>query len=183
MFWISHVPATIFRVNELINSNLEFITCSDERYSYSEHQETYADIGQKWVVIHTTLMHTREEKTFDDNLKKDFKKDSTTLRKLCSIEFACEPDARAAAEKWIQTHSRYRFKDFEIVPVTRKTDKRRGRPKIGDPVLVSFSISADLEYDDKTIDRERYWANLFSQQMILNTPPILCSRITRGRDR
>jgi transposase len=154
-FWISHAPATISRVKDLINSNLEFTTCSDERYSYSEHQENYADISQKWVVIHSTLMHKREEKTFNDNLKKDYKKDNTKLRKLCSIEFACEPDARAAAEKWIQTHSRYRFRDFEIIPVTRKTEKHRGRPKVGDPVVVSFSISAAIEYDDEAIDQER----------------------------
>ena len=154
-FWISHVPATISRVNELIHSNLEFTPCSDERYAYSEHQETYADISQKWVVIHSSLMHKREEKTFNDNLVKDFKKDTTSLKKLCAVEFACEPDARTAAEKWIQSHSRYRFRDFEIVPVTRKTEKRRGRPKTDEPVLVSFSISAALEYDDKTIDQER----------------------------
>jgi transposase len=154
-FWISHAPATISRVKDLMNSNLEFTTCSDERYSYSEHQENYADISQKWVVYHSTLMHKREEKTFNDNLKKDYKKDNTTLRKLCSVEFACEPDARAAAEKWIQTHSRYRFRDFEIIPVTRKTEKHRGRPKAGDPVVVSFSISAAIEYDDEAIDQER----------------------------
>lgn len=154
-FWISHVPATISRVKDLINSNLEFTTCSDERYSYSEDQENYADICQKWVVIHSTLMHKREEKTFNNNLKKDYKKDTTTLRKLCSFEFACEPDARAAAEKWIKTYSRYRFRDFEIIPVTRKTEKLRGRPKIGDPVVISFSISATIEYDDEAIDQER----------------------------
>jgi transposase len=74
-FWISHVPATISRVNELIHSNLEFTPCSDERYAYSEHQEQYANISQKWVVIHSSLMHKREEKTFNDNLVKDFKKD------------------------------------------------------------------------------------------------------------
>jgi len=154
-FWISHAPATISRVKDLMNSNLEFTTCSDERYSYSEHQENYADISQKWIVFHSTLMHKREERTFNDNLKKDYKKDKTTLRKLCSVEFACEPDARAAAEKWIQPHSRYRFQDFEIIPVTRKTEKHRGRPKTGDPVVVSFSISATIEYDDEAIDQER----------------------------
>ncbi len=154
-FWISHVPATITRVNELIHSNLEFTPCSDERYTYSEHQETYAGISQKWVVIHSAMMHEREEKTFNDNLAKDFRKDSTAFRKLCAIEFACEPDARAAAEKWLQTHSRYRFKDFKFLPVARKTEKRRGRPKTGDPVTTSFSISAVLEYDDKTVDQER----------------------------
>jgi len=154
-FWISHVPATISRVNDLVNSTLEFTPCSDDRYSYSTHRENYADIDQKWVVFHSALMHKREEKTFNDNLKKECKNDNTTLRKLCSVEFACEPDARAAAEKWLQTHSRYRFRDFEIIPVTRKTEKRRGRPKAGDPVQVSFSISAALEYDDNVIDRER----------------------------
>ena len=100
---------------------------------------------REWIVIHSTLMHKRQEKTFTDNLKKDFKKDFTALKKLWSTEFACEPDARAAAEKWIQAHSRYRFKDFEIIPVTRKTEKRRGRPKAGDPMVISFSISATIQ--------------------------------------
>jgi len=154
-FWISHVPATISRVNELVNTNLEFTACSDERYSYSEHKENYADIPQKWVVFHSAPGQNREEKTFNENLKKDFKKDITSLRKLGSVEFACEPDARAAAEKWIHNHSRYRFRDFEIIPITRKTEKRRGRPKVGDPVVISFSISATIEYDDKVIDHER----------------------------
>lgn len=154
-FWISHAPATISRVNDLINSNLEFTTCSDDRYSYSEHRENYAGIDQKWAVIHSTLMHKRQEKIFNDNLKKDFKKENTALKKLCSTEFACEPDARAAAEKWIQAHSRYRFRDFEIIPVTRKTEKRRGRPKAGDPVVISFSISVAIEYDNETIQLER----------------------------
>ena len=115
-----------------MNSNLEFTAYSDERYSYSEHPENYADISQKWVVIHSTLMHKREENTFNNNL-----------------------NARAAAEKWIQTHSRYRFRDFKIIPVTRKTEKYRGRPKVGDPVVISFSISATIEYNDEAIDQER----------------------------
>lgn len=131
-FWISHAPATISRVKDLMNSNLEFTAYSDERYSYSEHQENYADISQKWVVIHSTLMHKREENTFNNNL-----------------------NARAAAEKWIQPHSRYRFRDFKIIPVTRKTEKYRGRPKVGDPVVISFSISATIEYNDEAIDQER----------------------------
>ena len=100
-------------------------------------------------------MHKRQEKTFTDNMKKDFKKDNTALKKICSTEFACEPDARAASEKWIQAHSRYKFRDFEIIPVTRKTEKRRGRPKVGDPVVISFSISAAIEYDNETIELER----------------------------
>jgi hypothetical protein len=38
----------------------------------SAKQEKYADISQKWVVIHSKLMHAREVKTFNKNLKKDY---------------------------------------------------------------------------------------------------------------
>ncbi|MDO9325999.1 MAG: IS1634 family transposase, partial [Methanoregula sp.] len=50
--------------------------------------------------------------------------------------------------------SRYRFKDFEINLVTRKTEKRRGRPKVGDLVVISFSISAAIEYNDEAVELE-----------------------------
>jgi transposase len=99
-------------------------------------------------------MPEREEKTFNDNLAKDFRKDTTSLKKRHAVEFACEPDARADSEKWIQTHSRYRFRVFKIIPVTRKTEKRRGRPKVGDPVVISFSISATIDYKEGAIDHE-----------------------------
>jgi len=154
-FWISRVPVTIKDAKELLHSDLTFSPCTDERYSYSEHFSEYAGIPQKWIVYHSMMMHKRQEKTFEKNLKKNLDKAKTSLRKLCAREFVCEPDAKIAAEKWQDIHSRYKFSELEVLTVTRKAEKKRGRPKTGEPVIVSYKISAEIEYDDAVIERER----------------------------
>ena len=103
-FWISRVPGTIAQVKDLENADLPFTPCQDQRYSCSEHRVKYADIDQKWVVYHSDPMHERQEKTFATNLEKDFEKTRKSLKKLAAHDFVCEPDARAAAEKWVKNH-------------------------------------------------------------------------------
>jgi len=154
-FWISRAPVTIKAAKELLHSDLTFSPCTDERYSYSEHFSEYGGIPQKWVVYHSMMMHERQEKTFEKNLKKNLDKAKTSLRKICVREFVCEPDARIAAEKWLDIHARYKFSELEVLTVTRKAEKKRGRPKTGEPVIVSYKISAEIEYDDAVIEQER----------------------------
>ena len=154
-FWISRVPGTLAQVKELEYSDLTFSPCKDPRYSYSEHLTTYADIDQKWVVYHSDMMHKQQEKTFEGNLEKDFEKARISLKKLSTHEFVCEPDATAAAEKWLKKHPRYRFKVFSIAPVKHKAQKTRGRPKADEPLATSYIIEAQLEYDPEVIQREK----------------------------
>jgi len=154
-FWISRVPGTIAQVKALEHTDLPFTPCQDSRYSYAEQRVRYADIEQKWVVYHSDPMHERQEKTFIASLEKDFEKTRKSLKKLSAHEFVCEPDARAAAEKWVKNHPRYRFKDLSFVPVTHKTRKGRGRPKLEEPVAVVYTLHAELEHDPAYIQQEK----------------------------
>ncbi|WFN33986.1 IS1634 family transposase [Methanogenium sp. S4BF] len=155
MFWISRVPVTIKDVKELIKSDFQFTPCVDERYSYSEYFSEYAGIRQKWVMYHSEPMHEQQNKTFQKNLVKDLERAKTSLRKVCAQEFACEPDARIAAEKWLDKHPEYLFSELEILTVQRKEEKKRGRPKAGEPLVHSYKITADIEYDDSVVEQER----------------------------
>jgi transposase len=56
------------------NADFEFNPSKDPRYSYSVYFVDYVNIGQKWVDFHSNMMHDRQEKTFELNLKKDFEK-------------------------------------------------------------------------------------------------------------
>jgi len=154
-FWISRVPGTITEVKDLEKADLPFLATNDPRYSYSEHYVDYANIRQKWVVYHSEMMHERQEKTLERNLEKDFDKVRISLKKLSSHEFICEPDAQAAADKWLKNHPRYQFRELSIVPVTHKVRKTRGRPKSDESVTVSYLISAELDIDPEEIQRER----------------------------
>lgn len=149
-FWITRVPATISDVTDL-----EFTPCKDERYSRFECPAEYAGIKQKWVVYHSALMQERQEKTFDTNLEKDLGKVRKSVKQICSPEYACEPDARAAAERWLKKNPRYRFHNCEIMPVRRKPGKCRGRPKTDDPLEISYHPSASVVFNDDAVANER----------------------------
>jgi transposase len=154
-FWISRVPATIAEVQNLNRAECSFSPCSDERYGYSEYFSEYAGIRQKWVLYHSAEMHTRQEKTFESNREKDLARAKTALRKLRAREFACEPDARIAAEKWLEDHPGYRFSSLDITTVSRKMEKKRGRPKNDEPVVLSYLVDAEIELDPQAVERER----------------------------
>jgi Transposase len=153
-FWITRVPGTINQVKELEKADLILTPCKDQRYSYSEHVVNYADINQKWVVYHSDPMHERQEKSFQARLEKDFDKARISLKKLSSHEFVCEPDAQAAAEKWLKKHPRYQFKELSVVPVKHKSRKTRGRPKADEPVVVSYTLVAEIEHVPEVIRQD-----------------------------
>lgn len=153
-FWISRVPGTIGEVQNLENADLIFESCKDPRYSYYEYYTSYAGIEQKWVVYHSDPMHTRQEKTFTTKLEKNLEQARKSLKKLTTHEFACEPDAVAAADKWLSKHTRYRFRKVSIMPISRKTTKKRGRPKIDEPMTTVYCLDVELENNPEFIHQE-----------------------------
>jgi transposase len=54
-------------------------------------------------------MQARKELTFERNLDNLDRKTQKSLKKLKAIEFACEPDAKQAAEQWITANPKYIF--------------------------------------------------------------------------
>lgn len=115
-------------------------------------------------------MYEREEKTFEKNLAKSLDRARTSLRKLCAREFVCAPDAHMAAEKWLERHPRYRFRHLDIVTITRKQEKKRGRPKNGEPVQVSYKITAEIEHNPAVLAGER---RILRRFVLATTDPAL----------
>ncbi|WP_165394871.1 IS1634 family transposase [Methanofollis fontis] len=153
--WISRVPATLNEVKDLVVADLDLQPCADERYQYAEHASEYAGIPQKWVVYHSVPMQERQEKTFEKRLETDKKQAETSLRKLGAREFACEPDARIAAEKWLQEHPQFCFTSLDIRVITRKKEKKRGRPKADEPVELAYTVVAEIEHDPCAVEEKR----------------------------
>jgi transposase len=154
-FWISRVPATLNEAKELVAADLSLQPCTDDCYRYAEQVSDYAGIPQKWVVYHSAPMQEQQEKTFAKRLENDKKKAETSLRKLGAREFACEPDARVAAGKWLQEHPLFRFISMDIRTITRKKTKKRGRPKAGEPVETVYTVAAEIEYNPEVVAENR----------------------------
>jgi len=69
--------------------------------------------------------------------------------------FACEPDARRAAERWFAYHPFLRAGGILITTSQKKTDKKRSRPGKDDIVETVFSFEAPLEVIPEIIAREK----------------------------
>ncbi|MDN7025659.1 IS1634 family transposase [Methanoculleus sp. FWC-SCC1] len=154
-FWISRVPATLNEMKDLVAADLPLHPCADGRYRYTEHVSDYAGIPQKWVVYHSAPMQEQQEKTFAKRMEKDKRTAETSLRKLGAREFACEPDARIAAEKWLQENPQFCFSSLDIRTTTRKITKKRGRPKADEPVETVYTVSAELEHNLLVVEQRR----------------------------
>ena len=154
-FWITRVPATITEVKDLLNADVELKVCTDIRYSYYETTSSYGGMKQKWVLFKSKEMKKRKEKTFDSNIKKELKTAQRSLNKLKKMEYACEEDAIRAAEKWLDEHQRYRFKQLSIESKSRRMNGKRGRPKKGEELETSYLVKAKIEVDERVIKQER----------------------------
>jgi transposase len=100
-------------------------------------------------------MQVRKEKTFERNLGKLDTKTQKSLKKLKSVEFACEPDAKQAAEQWIAANPGYIFQDFSISTSSRKVNSKRGRPKIDENLQTIYKIVAGVTRNEERIRAEK----------------------------
>jgi transposase len=92
--------------------------------------------------------------TSSTSLEKGITKARKSLKKLSSHEFVCEPDARAAAEKWLIKHPHYKFSEISVVVANHKVRKGRGRPKANEPIIASYSLVAEIEHVPEYIQEE-----------------------------
>jgi transposase len=152
--WITRVPATLNEVKDLLDADVVMKTCSDERYSYYETTSSYGGIDQKWVLIESDEMKKRKEKTFDKSIEKEMTASLRSLNKLKRTEYACEEDARNAAELWIKEHKRFRFSNISIEKKSRRKNGKVGRPKKGEELQDYYSVIADIEIDETVVKNE-----------------------------
>ena len=176
------MPVTIKDAKELTKSDCQFTPCADERYSYCEYVSEYAGIRQKWAMYHSEPMHEQKKKTFEKNLEKHLKKAWKSFRKSCAGEFACEPDAKNAAGKWLKKHPKFQFSEFEILTFQRKTEKKRdGRRPVNHwfrstqfpQILNTMKLSSSRNGKNS--------AGLSWQRMTQRCLQMNCSRITKHR--
>lgn len=155
LHWITHVPSTITEVKTLLHADVPMNPGNDIRYSFYETFSEYGGIPQKWVLVYSKEMQTRKEKTFEKSLEKLDVQTTKSFKKLLGLEFACEKDAQAAAGHWADNHPWYQYAQFTIVPVSRKIEMKRGRPRKDEERLTIFSIQAEIARNSEVILAER----------------------------
>jgi transposase len=153
--WITRVPTTVGEVKVFQKRDLEMRTCSDDRYSIFETEINYGGIDQKWVVVDSREMHVSKAKTFDRRIGKEFTQARKSLKKLGNVAFACEADARKAADRWISENPHFILKSLSICVISKRIGSKRGRPKKDEPLEKGYLIEAEVERNEEIIANER----------------------------
>lgn len=154
-FFISRVPATINEAKELLMTDLTLETCSDERYSCYAAKSCYGGVGQLWVIFCSEEMKKKEEKTFEEKIFKELEAAEKSLKKLSNREFACEADARIAAEQWLKENESYEFTKLEIKTKARRLENKKGRPRKDEEVQTFYLIEAEIKHDQEKVQERR----------------------------
>jgi transposase len=155
ILWITHVPATVKEVKQLLKQDLKMKPCSDIRYSIFETIINYGGIDQKWVVVDSKERKASKEKTFDRNVEKLFCKAQKEVTSLGKVIFVCEADARRAADRWLIKNPYFVFKTLSIGTISKRANGKRGRPKNGEVMETGYFIKAEVERNEEAIAKDR----------------------------
>lgn len=94
--WIMRVPAKLKEVKTVLETtDLSTLQALMKGYPYTSVRSHYADIEQRWLVIHSQAAEARSRKTLRKLLKQT-EKEQQAFAKLCRHDFACQADAQAA---------------------------------------------------------------------------------------
>lgn len=176
MFWISRVPATWGEAQKLLDQEITFLPCTDARYAWHSKEIEVAGNPQNWVMYQSIEMQERAGKTFDRNLVKETEKVRKSLKHLTSLEFACEPDARDAAQRWIQKQPLFRFIDLRIGTVIHRVNRKRGRPATDESCITRYIIESKVVPNEEAISNAREKLGRFilaTNDLILNPDDLL----------
>ncbi len=155
ILWITHVPATVKEVKQLLNQDLKMEPCSDNRYSIFETIINYGGVDQKWVVVDSKERKNGKEKTFDRKVEKLFDKAQKDVIGLGKIVYACEADARRATDRWLLKNPYFIFKTLSIDSITKRANGKRGRPKKDEVMETGYLIKAEIERNKETIAKDK----------------------------
>jgi transposase len=159
--WISNVPATIKEMTELLKSDLLFTPTSDPRYSCCSVDSHYGGVHQKWVVVSSEEMKSRELKTYEKNLPARFKAALKGLKQISKVNYACETDASNALARYLNETPLVRLVDSTIKITHKRVNGKRGRPKEGETLIPQYSIDAKVELDQDVVEREKQYLGRF----------------------
>jgi transposase len=132
----------------------------DERYAYLPLGNTYADVKQQWIVVHSTPAKERAKKSVLKKLDKLVDKEIKAFYSLKLSMFSCESDANRAFEKLIKKFSILEPSDMKIV--THKRYKKAGKPKQNQKAdFYEYSIESNYSFKIEKYYQEVWKKSLF----------------------
>jgi len=161
--WITRVPNQIKDTKKAMKSlSIQRMTphSKDERYSYIFLGNSYADVNQHWVVVHSTPAKERAKKSVSKKFEKLVDKEIKAFNALKSTMFACEDDANRALGKLVKKFSLLEPINRKIVE--HKRYKKAGKPKKNQkPDFYEYSIESNYSFKIEPYHQEVWKKSLF----------------------
>lgn len=159
--WLSRVPDSIKDVQHLYATADQhtWVETSDENYRYQEHIASYGEVSQRWLLIHSKARQHRQEQTLERRLEKKASEANKELSSLARRTFACEADAKAAAERLSTSWSLHQA---EFSYSSKPRYGKRGRPaEDAEPVGWSWRVTGKVIVDEVAVAAARKKLGLY----------------------
>jgi transposase len=146
--WVTRVPETLKEVKAIYSTiDRDRMTIAGNGYRYLPVESVYGGIRQRWLIVHSDHAFEREIKTFRKNLVKARDRNAIDLKHLRDQVFACEADARKAADRFSK---KLRYQNLEIEIIQKRRYGVKGRPKKDDVTEKSDWYIGGILIDDET---------------------------------
>jgi transposase len=154
--FITRVPETLSESHNLIYSNLPLsILENDPRYSFYATKSSYGDVEQTWLLVHSTEMADKQTITFERKINKAMSAANSALKTLGKRQFACEEDAKRAAENWISKEKYCKFDTLDIICKENRFLGKKGRPIRGEKLEKNYFVRGTLIFDLEVVEQEK----------------------------
>ena len=130
-------------------------------YRLAEATATLYGKPYRAVIVHSSAHDKRRQKKIKRELAKESASIEKNFREQCLSEYACEADAKAAAQAWASQPCRYHDLSYEIEPLYTYA---RGRPKKDQSKQVAkirYRVSCHLEQKASALEQMRMAAGCF----------------------
>lgn len=125
--WAMSVPSTVGEAKRHLEQvDPEKLRPLAAGYRYTAFRTSYAEVEQRWLVIHSEAARERATKQVDKQLIKQGDKERKAFDELCRQAFHCPQDARRALAAFRGTLRVLEVRDADVVE--RKHYKSAGKP-------------------------------------------------------
>jgi transposase len=146
--WISRPPASLKAVKEACaetnQSEMEELATG---YFGKEIDSDYGGVAQRWLIIYSEKAYEREKKTLNKRIAKAEEGAGKELKKLKSMKFLCEKDAKGAIER---LSKKLPYHNISQITIQKKNHtEKRGRPSKQAAVSHTYQVDGELLLDEE----------------------------------
>jgi transposase len=161
--WLCRVPLTLSQAKQLIEqlNSKDFVESTIAGYRWAAHTSNYGGVRQRWLVVESESRRISDLRQLEKNITKAHQEAKKKLRELAAQEFACQPDALAAANRLSKQVKYHNLTQIQIVPVLCESESEANSFSRAESSQEVYKIQAQLEPDAGVIARQTLAAGRF----------------------